>query len=109
LCLTPSNDGERRAFVRPDLIIRFSRPSRPGAEDDSVEDRFPGDCWNFHHPRIAEKLGEVPPHSTRMRRVRRAEVDEQDADLRIRRSGHATDMGSNGSERILLPVAANIA
>jgi len=38
----PLRDGsERRPFVGPDLIVGLGRSFRPGAQDNSVEDRLP--------------------------------------------------------------------
>ena len=77
-----------------------------------MEDRLPGELRNLDHPRVAEELGEIAAHRARFGRVRRAEVDQKHADpwlghvWMVARAIHAASIGSSGSERILLPVAA---
>src|SRR5574338_330991 len=113
--LAAGDDGERRSLVGPYLAIGLRRTARPGAEDDPVENRLPGERRDLDDPAIAEELGEVAADGAHFGRVGRPEVDEQNSDAAlgnarmVARAGHATDIGSNGSVRILLPVPAKIA
>ena len=45
-----------------------------------MQDRQPGEPRDLDDARIAEELGKVPPNRGRLRRVGRAQVDQQDAD-----------------------------
>ena len=104
------DDRERRAFVGPHLAIGFRRLSRPGAQDDAVQDRLPRDCGDFDDARVAEEFGEIAPDRARLGRVGRAEVDQQHADLRLGmsdgRRASCVAIGSNGRSRMRLPVPA---
>ena len=100
--LAPRDDAQRRAFIGPHLVVGFGRFARPCSQDDPVQDRLPGDRRDLDDARVAEEFGEIAPHRARLRRVGRAEVDQQDADLRRparrddRGGRHAAAIGSNG-------------
>src|SRR5205823_12211993 len=50
--------------------------------NDSVQKRRPCDPRNFHDARIGQEFGEITSNRRRRRRVRRAEIRNEDADLR---------------------------
>ena len=110
--LAVGDDAQWRALVGPDLVVRLGRLLRPRPQHHAMKDRLPRKLRNLDHPRVAQELGEIAPHRPRFRRVGRPKVDQQHADLLVRdarmvgRPAHATAIGSNGSERIRLPVAA---
>ena len=56
--------------------------ARPRPQHDAVQQRLPCERRNFDDARIAQELAEIPSHRCGRRRVRRAEVDEQHADVR---------------------------
>jgi hypothetical protein len=47
-----------------------------------MQHRPPRDGRDLDHPRIGQELGEITPHGRRRRFIGRAEIDQQDADLR---------------------------
>jgi hypothetical protein len=107
LGLAMCDHPERRPLVGPYLIIGFGRPPRAGPEDDPVQDRLPGDGRNLDDSGIAEELGQIAPDRSYLRRVGCSEIDQQHADARLADGpiSHHAAMGSNGSDRIRLPVA----
>ena len=82
---------QRRALVGPDLAIGVRRLRRAGAEDDAVQDRLPREAGNLDDARIGQEFGEVAAHRAALRRIGRAEIDQQHADARIgcRAAAHA--------------------
>ncbi len=78
--LPPRDRGERRTFLGPHLLVGVGGFLRPGAKDDPVQDRQPGDPRNFDDARIAEELREIAAHRGGLGSIGRAEVDQQHAD-----------------------------
>ena len=52
LCLALGMELERRAFVGPHRRVLLRRLSRPGGEDDPVEDQPPDGARDLHHPGV---------------------------------------------------------
>ncbi len=69
---------ERRTFPGPDPLVLCGRPGRPRVEDDAVQDWPPDKARQVDDPPVAEEFGQVAAQRRRGRRVRRAEVDQQD-------------------------------
>ena len=66
------------------LAYFFCRPGRAGVEDDAVKNQPPDGLGNFDHARIGKEFLEKAPHRTACRFIGRAEVDQQDAGLKLR-------------------------
>src|SRR5438067_5769250 len=77
---------------------------RPSAEDDPAKHRLPQDRRNLDHAPVGQELGKIAAHGRGLRGIRSAEVDQEDPDPG--RLGHASDIGSRGSDRNRLPLPA---
>src|SRR5690606_220635 len=70
-----------------------------------------GDGWQLDNPPVGEELGQIGTNRLGLRRVGRAEVDEQHADARLGNPGmvggplHQAAIRSNGCIRKRRPVA----
>src|SRR6266700_940430 len=73
---------ERRPVLGPDARVALGGLRRPDAQDHAMQQRLPDRAWNLHHPRVRQKLRKVTAHRARGRRIRRTEVDQQDAQPR---------------------------
>ncbi len=92
-------DQQRRAVLAPDHRVLLRRLRRAAAQDPAVQDGQPDRARNLDHARIRQELGEVPAHGRRRRRVGRAQVDEQHADLRraiVREARFGAERGQHG-------------
>ena len=78
----PRDRGERRAVLGPDLPIGCADRRGPRSKNDAAQDRLPGDRRNLDDARVGEEFAEIALHRAGVRRVGRAEVDQQHADLR---------------------------
>ena len=71
--------GQRRSPFSPDLGIGLRAFLRAGVQDDPAQDQLPGNRRDLNHPRVRQKLFEIAPDRIRIRPVRRAKVDQQNA------------------------------
>ncbi len=69
-----------RALGRPDAAVRRRGAPRAEGQDHEVQERPAGRRRDVDHARVGEELAQVAPHVAGLRRVRRAEVDQEDAD-----------------------------
>ena len=74
-------DPQRRTFRRPDARVFPSRSGRADVEDDAVEHGKPRQAGKFDDSRVREKLRQIAPHGSARRRLRGAEIDEQNRGL----------------------------
>ncbi len=72
--------AQRRAGLRPDRAVLARHPPRPQRQDEAMENRQPERPRHLHDARIGQHPRQKPAHGPRLRRVRRAGVDQQDAD-----------------------------
>ena len=70
-------DQERRALGGPDLLVGLGRAARSKGEDDQVQEEPPTQRMNVQDPRIRKKFAQIAANLGGLRRVGRAEVDEQ--------------------------------
>ena len=78
-CLLFGVHAQRRAFLQPDAGVFCGGFFRARVEDDAVEDQPPQGARHFHHARVAEEFLQVGAYGLRRGRIRRAEIDQQDA------------------------------
>ena len=69
------------AVLEPDLGIRLRRLFRTGVEDDAPQDRLPDQRRQLDHPAVGEEFLQIAADRLRIGRLRRAQVDQEDADL----------------------------
>src|ERR1700741_1580451 len=91
-------------MLGPDFVIGLGRLLRSRRQDDPMQDRLPGDRRDFDDPTVGQEFGKILSDGLRIWLVRRAEVDEEDAD-----SVHQAAIGSKGRLRKRLPDPAWIA
>ena len=98
-----------RTILGPDQTIGFGRFRWTGVENDSAQNRLPDDRGYLDNPLVRQKLLEIPFDRLFLRRIRRTEIDQQNADFlgRNRRmvfwqwSGFTHDLGYFPEQRQL--------
>ncbi len=71
---------QRGPVAAPDHRVFSRRPRRPHPQDHEVQYRLPEEARDFDDAAIGKKFREVAPHGRGGGRVRRAEVEQEDAD-----------------------------
>jgi hypothetical protein len=82
---------QRRAAIGPDLAVGLGALGRSQGQDDQVEQQRPTNGVDVEDPRVGEELPQIAAHLGSAWRIRRPEIDEQEAVLRRRarvRRGH---------------------
>ena len=80
--------AQRRARGRPDEAVLARHAPRTPGQDHPVEQRQPQRARQLHHARVGEEARQEGAHGARCRGLRRAGVDQQDADAFGVRVGH---------------------
>ena len=75
---------ERRPGRRPDLLVGVGAPCGPERQDEAAQDDLPGNPRQVDDAPVGQEFREEAPHGLGRRRIRRAEVDDEDAG----RGGH---------------------
>ena len=79
-----AGEGAQRRFVLllvPDAGIGLAGFAGAGGQDHAVQQRHPEPARRFNDAAVGEELGEIAAHGGIVRAVRRAEIDEENADL----------------------------
>src|SRR4029453_16258726 len=97
-------------MFRPNLGVGVSGFLPARTQDDAAQDRLPGDRRDLNHTTVGKELGEISADRLRIRRVRRAQVDQQHTDLwawdigMVVRALHQAAIKSNGRSRKRRPI-----
>ena len=78
--------GQWRPILGPHQTIGVRRFCRPRVQNHPAQDRLPDDRGNLDHALVRQKLLEIAFDGLLVRRIGRAEVDQQQADF-LRRDG----------------------
>ncbi|MDT4825803.1 hypothetical protein FQZ97_590960 [compost metagenome] len=74
-------DHQRRALLHPDACVARLEFLGPHRQDQPVQDRLPQIARDFDHPGIGQEFAQVLAYVLLARRIRRAQVRQQHADL----------------------------
>ena len=74
-------------FAVPDFGVVRAGFLRTSGQHQAVEDRIPDCLVQLDHARVRQEFAQITPHRPKIGAVRRAEIDEQDADLAGRDAG----------------------
>src|SRR5678815_2750040 len=81
LRLPPRDRGQRRAVVGPHHPIGFGGPTWTEWQDEAAKDRLPEQRRQIDDIAVGEEFGEITPDGCWLRRVRSAQIDQQDSGL----------------------------